>query len=209
MIGQLRGYIIYKWDQGIVLDVNGVGYELYMPESNLASISLDKDEIVLFTHLVFKEDSVSLFGFLNRFDRDIFRLLLEVSGVGPKLALNLLSRLSGMELLKVLAKEDIKRLQSIHGVGKKTAARLCVDLKEQAKKFLKIKEKADIGIESLSVNNKTRNQLIDDAVSALLNLGYTYKEAMDAINAIGTDIVSKSNLKQLITYALKCLSNKE
>ena len=205
MIGQLRGYITYRWDQGVILDVNGVGYEVYMPDSSISKLILDKKEITLYTHLVFKEDNVSLFGFLDRFDRDIFRLLLEVSGVGPKLALSLLSRLSGMELLDVLANEDVKRLQSIHGVGKKTAARLCVDLRERAKKFLKIK--GAIGVKSLTSKSISENRLIDDAISALLNLGYSYKEAKEAIDGLNLDEISSGDIKQIITSALKVLSS--
>jgi len=205
MIGQLRGYITYRWDQGVILDVNGVGYEVYMPDSSISKLILDKKEITLYTHLVFKEDNVSLFGFLDRFDRDIFRLLLEVSGVGPKLALSLLSRLSGVELLDVLANEDVKRLQSIHGVGKKTAARLCVDLRERAKKFLKIK--GAIGVKSLTSKSISENRLIDDAISALLNLGYSYKEAKEAIDGLNLDEISNRDIKQIITSALKVLSS--
>ncbi len=207
MIGQLKGYVIHRWDQGVVLDVNGVGYEVYMPDSSLSKIILDKKEITLYTHLVFKEDNVSLFGFLDRFDRDIFRLLLEVSGVGPKLALSLLSKLSGIELLNVLANEDVRRLQSIHGVGKKTAARLCVDLRERAKKFLKIKE--GIEIKSLSYKSALEDRLIDDVISALLNLGYSYKEAKDAVSGLDLDEISNGDIKQLITNALKNLSSKK
>ncbi|MGC9022442.1 MAG: Holliday junction branch migration protein RuvA, partial [Dissulfurimicrobium sp.] len=123
MIGYLKGRVERLWDKrGIILDVNGIGYEIQMPAPAVSRLESIGREITVFTHLVWKEDAVSLYGFEGMEERDMFRMLIEVSGVGPKMALNILSMFTVQELLKTIAGYDIKRLQAIHGVGKKTAA---------------------------------------------------------------------------------------
>ena len=123
MIGYIRGEKQGQWDRGVIVDVNGVGYEIQMPSSSLAKLPTSGNELTVFTHLVWKDDTLSLYGFETIEARDMFRLLLEVSGVGPRLALNILSMLSAEELLQILAREENKRLRAIQGIGEKTAAR--------------------------------------------------------------------------------------
>ncbi|MGQ9499572.1 MAG: Holliday junction branch migration protein RuvA [Dissulfurimicrobium sp.] len=208
MIGYLKGRVERLLDKrGIILDVNGVGYEIQMPEPavlRLAPLGKEK-EIVVFTHLAWKEDMVSLYGFERIEERDMFRMLIEVSGVGPRMALNILSIFTVQELLRTIANDDTKRLQSIYGVGKKTAARLCIDLKEKAKALIEYHEMtAQRGI----VHGEAQFYE-EDVMTALLNLGYSRQEAGYAlkktyaeIGEIGEDV----DIGRLLKTALRFLA---
>ncbi len=202
MIGQLRGKVVYRGEQGVIIDVSGVGYEVQMPTSAIALLPPDDSEVIIHTHMIWREDNVSLFGFSSRSDREIFKCLLNVSGVGPRLAISLLSSLSGEELLNTLAHGDLRRLQSVHGVGKKTAARLCVDLKERARQMLQISD----NMAALDRKADTGGDILEDAVSALLNLGYSISEIKQILHLVPDDVKSGTDLKGLIAWMLKLLS---
>lgn len=199
MIGYLRGKVERVLNKkGIILfDVNGVGYEIQMPGPAVSRLVPSGKELVVFTHLVWKEEMVSLYGFETIEERDMFRMLIEVSGVGPRMALNLLSILTVHEILKTLANDDTKRLQAVHGIGKKTAARLCVDLKEKAKTLIEydgttVHEEGDFYEE--------------EAMTALLNLGYNRQEAGYALQKAYMEIGKDIELGQLLKTALRFLA---
>ncbi len=205
MIGFIRGKIVYKWETGVLVDVHGVGYEVHMPGSMVAALPSSSAEEILHTHLVWREDTVTLYGFDTRETRDMFRLLLDVSGVGPRLALNILSMLSARELIEILARGENKRLQAVHGVGKKTAARLCVDLKERAKNILG----RDILISSDTAEGAgipARGNVMGDALSALVNLGYRTREAQEALLKVQDQPGGDLELEDLVKKALKILA---
>lgn len=203
MIGQLRGRVQTRWEYGVVVDVGGVGYEVHMPSSALAELPPKDQELVVHTHLVWREETFALYGFHRREEREMFRVLLEVSGVGPRLALNLLSYLSVEELLKILATGEPKRLQSVHGVGKKTAARLCVDLKERAQALLRYSIGAAEGATYVSTGG---DELWNDAFSALTHLGYKPAEAEGALSKAREELGEEGALEDLVRLALRLLA---
>ena len=204
MIGYIRGKKQGQWDRGVIVDVNGVGYEIQMPSSSLTKLPPSGNELTLFTHLVWKDETLLLYGFEKIEARDMFRLLLEVSGVGPRLALNILSMLSAEELLQILAREENKRLRAIHGVGEKTAARLCVDLKEKAKTIL---TKRQWNIESSPhIEKPGKGDLWDDAFSALTHLGYGSSETKAALARAFASIGESADIQDLVKKALQRLA---
>ncbi len=205
MIGFIRGKIVHRWETGVLMDVNGVGYEIHMPSSMAAELPASSNEATLHTHLVWREDTVTLYGFDTKETRDMFRLLLEVSGVGPRVALNILSMLSAQELIEILARGENKRLQSVHGVGRKTAARLCVDLKERAKDILRSESFARIEPSREEIPGRERGPL-DDALSALENLGYRSNEALNALMRTRKILGEQASLEDLVKGALRILA---
>jgi len=135
MIGYLRGKIIYLKDKEACLDVQGVGYRVNVPQRLLAEMDLGK-ETSFWVETIVKEDAFDLYGFEAQPERELFKLLLKVSGIGPKAALNLLSELDTAELAQAIMQEDLKKLSGVSGVGKKTAERITLELKEKVFKTL-------------------------------------------------------------------------
>ena len=217
MIGLIKGIILEKGPDTVLVECNGIGYELSIPESTLGELPPVGEEVVLFTHLIWKEDAITLYGFLGREHRDMFRMLIQVSGVGPKMAMSCISVLGHLELLKALSSGDVKRLQAISGIGKKTAARLCVDLKEKAKKMLSARGEGvpeSHGLEAGMETGETGGGLWQEAYSALINLGYKPGEirrvlpgAIKAVEGHGDGKgPSSEQLADIITTALRGLA---
>jgi Holliday junction DNA helicase RuvA len=204
MITYIRGEKQGQWDQGVIVDVNGVGYEIRMPSSSLANLPQSGDELTVFTHLVWKDDTLLLYGFETMEGRDMFRLLLEVSGVGPRMALNILSMISAEELLQILAGEEKKRLRAIQGIGEKTAARLCIDLKEKAKAILTKRRWATGG--SSHIEQSDRGELWDDALSALTHLGYGSSETRAALAKAFASAKESAEIEDVVKKALQILA---
>ncbi|RKX60734.1 MAG: Holliday junction branch migration protein RuvA [Thermodesulfobacteriota bacterium] len=204
MIGYISGKILGPWDRGIIVDVNGIGYEIQMPSSSLANLPSSGNEVTVFTHLVWKDDMLSLYGFETIEARDMFRLLMEVSGVGPGLALKILSVLSAGELLQILVREENNRLRAIHGVGEKTAARLCIDLKEKARAIL---AKRQWYVEPAShIEQVAAGDLWNDALSALTHLGYGSSETRAALARAFASAGESAGLEDLVKKALQFLA---
>jgi Holliday junction DNA helicase RuvA len=204
MIGYISGKILGRWDRGIIVDVKGIGYEIQMPSSSLTNLSSSDNEVTIFTHLVWNDDTLSLYGFETIEARDMFRLLLEVSGVGTRLALNILSMLSAEELLQILVREENKRLRAIHGVGEKTAARLCIDLKDKAKAIL-TKRHWDVG-SAPHIEQMATGDLWNDALSALTHLGYSSSETKAALARAFGSAGESASLEDLVKKALQFLA---
>ncbi len=207
MIGYIHGKLLYVEGNEVLVDVNGLGYELSVPDSSLSRLGKEGDEITLFTHLVSKEDSLILYGFESPEEKVAFRLLLEVSGVGPRLALALLSRLSPAQLLQALANGETSKLQAVRGVGRKTAARLHVDLKEKARKLLSGKGTGHLA-RPIEPTEEPGTSVWDDALSALMNLGYRRNEAENALENLDHNDGDAHDVEMLIKEALKQLSSK-
>ena len=205
MIGYLRGTVTRIQSDAVLMDVNGLGYRLRMPLSQMDQLPRKGEEFLVYTHLIMKDDSLSLYGFIEERALDIFRMLLAVSGVGPKMALNILSVVPVDDLVQGISVGDSSRLQTVHGVGKKTAARICVDLKEKALKYIK-----ESGIEPkrgevLQSEGAEDAGLVADAVSALSNLGYRPSQAKKAVMRV-LDRQGAGDLNLVIKFALQALS---
>ncbi|NPA94169.1 MAG: Holliday junction branch migration protein RuvA [Thermodesulfobacteria bacterium] len=204
MIGYIRGRVIETQQGSVLVDVGGIGYLVELPQTTFDSLPAMGEEIELYTQLIIRDDKISLYGFPDSKTLKVFKVLIEVSGVGPKLAMNVLSVLAPDELISDIAKGDTTRIKSVHGVGKKTAARICVDLKEKASKLL---EQAGFGTGSKRVAPKTdvHGDLADDAVSALVNLGYKSQEAKRAVSSVIQE-QGPLDINQLIKEALQVLA---
>ena len=199
MIGRLRGSLAEKQPPHLVLDVNGVGYELEVPMTTLYRLPHVGEQVTLFTHLVVREDAHLLYGFHEKRDRELFRELIRLNGVGPKLALALMSSLEVDELVRCVQAQDTSALTRVPGVGKKTAERLLVELKDRFKAW-----EALPGTFTLVSNGPHPLEPVasaeSDAVSALISLGYKPQEASKAVSAIKERDLSSADL---IRRALK------
>ena len=191
MIGRLTGILLEKNPPQILLDVQGVAYELDVPMSTFYNLPALHEKVVLHTQLIVREDAHLLYGFLSNDERIAFRQLLKISGVGPKLALSVLSGLSLSDLAAAVANKDAGRLTKIPGVGKKTAERLLLELQG---KFAVTGASAVQGVAMSSANN--------DIVNALQALGYNDKEADWAAKQLPKDASVSDGIRQ----ALKLLS---
>ncbi|WBU88068.1 Holliday junction branch migration protein RuvA [Cellulophaga omnivescoria] len=193
MITHLRGKLVEKNPTFLVIECNGVGYFVNISLHTLSKVS-DEENIQLFTHLQVKEDSHTLFGFAEKSEREIFRLLISVSGIGPSIARTMLSSLSPAQVRDAIAGGDVATIQSVKGIGAKTAQRVILDLKD---KVLKI---YDIDEVSTSSNNTNK----EEALSALEVLGFARKQAEKTVDAV----VSKDptlSVENIIKLALKNL----
>jgi len=168
MIGHLRGTLLRKSPQEVILDVAGVGYRLQIPVSTFYRLGEPGGEVRLLVHTHVREDALALFGFLTATEQTLFEQLISVAGVGPKVALNVLSGIEGPDLMEALRGGDLARLVRIPGVGKKTAERLVVELRDKMRGLGSTAETAAAAAPSGPK---------DDLVSALVNLGYSRPEA--------------------------------
>lgn len=180
MISRLRGTLIEKSPPQIVIDINGVGYEVDVSMQTFYALPALGETVQLFTQLIVREDAHLLFGFADQHERATFRQLLKVSGIGAKTALGILSALNADELAQAIAQEDIKKLSSAPSVGKKTAERMILELRGK----LTVSGSLNTGlfVENAPVDNS------DDIVSTLLALGYNEKEARAAAKGLPSDI---------------------
>jgi holliday junction DNA helicase RuvA len=178
MIAWLRGSVQRKTADSVIIDVSGVGYLVSIPVSTLGAVPEAGEEISLHIHTHLREDSLSLFGFATELEKGLFQLLLGVSGIGPKLALSVLSGLSVADLLAAIGSSDDAKLSGIPGIGKKTAARLCLELKDKVRLIApEAQFQTGPGASVLSGH-------LDDAVSALVNLGYKRPVAEEVVKKI-------------------------
>ncbi|TPG79154.1 Holliday junction branch migration protein RuvA [Pseudomonas arsenicoxydans] len=202
MIGRLRGTLAEKQPPHLILDVNGLGYELEVPMTTLYRLPSVGEPLTLHTHLVVREDAQLLYGFFVKRERDFFRELIRLNGVGPKLALALMSSLEVDELVRCVQSQDTSALTKVPGVGKKTAERLLVELKDRFKAWETVPAMFALvpnqpgGPDAPAPVVTAEN----DAVSALISLGYKPQEASKAISAIKEKGLSSEDL---IRRALK------
>lgn len=201
MIEFIEGKLYTKGANNVVVRVGGIGYRLFVSSMTMDSLPPLKEDVVLYAYLHIREDEFSLFGFLNIEEREIFSLLLAISGVGPKLALSILSRLKVPELKRVIILGDTAALVSIPGVGKKTAERIILELKDKIAKqeLLVSNSQPDRGADQSSIRG--------EAVSALLALGYGLSEAQKAVpfpeksdDAVTVEELVRAALKYLAKY---------
>ena len=197
MIGQLKGQIISKNPPEILLEVNGIGYELLCPMSTFYQLDNSSDDTLLYTHLSIKEDSHTLFGFISKDEKNMFRELIRVNGVGPKVALAILSHLSVSSLVDCIISEDADLLAKTPGIGKKTALKLIVELQDRLDKV----EFLNTSTSTSTMNHKrSSNPNANQALAALQSLGFKVKEANKMISAIEDQNLTT---EQLIRLALQ------
>jgi len=191
MIGRIKGYLLEKTPPLILLDCQGVGYEIEVPMTTFFDLPDVGFRNTLLTHLIIREDAHLLFGFATAAERQMFRQLIKVNGIGAKVALSILSSIGSSELAYAIEHDDINMLVKIPGIGKKTAERLVLELKDRLK---------NLNINPLVKKHATH---IEDIENALISLGYSAKDASMAIKLLPDNISINDGIRQ----ALKSLSN--
>lgn len=200
MIGRIKGTLIAKQPPQILVDVGGVGYEIDASMNTIYQLPELNKTVVLHTHLVVREDAQQLFGFYDQTERSLFRTLIKVNGVGPKMALAILSGMDVAEFVRCVQNNDTKGLVKLPGVGKKTAERLIIEMRDKLKDFEAAGSTAGTELPKVMASQSGSNQVVVDAESALIALGYKPQEASRAISAI--DIANLSS-EEVIKRALK------
>lgn len=193
MIALVRGLLIMKAPQYAIIDVNGIGYKVFIPLSTFPKLPSLKEEVTFHTYTHVREDVIQLYGFLTDEERDFFVMLLTISGIGPRMGMNILSGASLPDLIETVDKGDANRLSMIPGVGKKTAARIILELKEKL-----------VPMGTFSGEGKLNTRIEADALSALTNLGYNRAQANEAIK-MACNISRNMSLEEVIREALRNL----
>lgn len=200
MIAHVSGTLFSKNPQSVIVDINGVGYQIFIPLSTFYQLPAERESVSLHVYTHVREDTLQLFGFQTEMEKQIFLLLISISGIGPKLALNIVSGIGFEELLSAIVRADSERISSIPGLGKKTSERIILELKDKASKLAE-------GIEAppeekLDIRDR---DMYEDALSALINLGYAGKAAKKALEtALRQDY--SMNIETLLKEALKNLA---
>ncbi len=194
MYGHFKGTIENVFDDRIILDVNDIGYEIYMPESEIINIKDSKEKIKVYTYLNVREDEMKLFGFISQNNLDFFKKLIGVSGVGPKMALGIISNILPNDMCVAIATENIVKLKSIPGIGPKMAQKIIFELKDKVQK--EDLEKVSKLIGKTKVNNKN----IEEAITALEVLGYAKRDINAVIDSLN---ITNEKVEDIIRIVLK------
>ena len=193
MIGRLKGNVVDILANVVLLDVNGIGYEIEVTSTPLTNLQVSDTETIIFTHFVVREDAHSLYGFANQEERDLFRNLIKVNGIGPKLGLTILSSIGPERFIAYVSERDVTAITSIPGVGKKTAERLVLDLKD----------KLVNGFQTVVPMSPAGNESFQEAKLALVSLGYKPNEASKVLEQIYNE---DQAVEELIRAALQRLA---
>lgn len=202
MIATISGKLTHKSPEFLIVDVNGIGYRVIAPLTTYYKLPDTNSSVFLYTYTHVREDALILFGFLTYEEKELFKKLIAVSQIGPKLAVNILSGITARELKEAIAKGDIVRLTSIPGVGRKTAERIVLELKDKIDFIVEDTQPSAVS-RQLSVR---RDPLFEDAVSALVNLGYKKGVAEDAVKQARGREGEGADIEGLIKESLKILS---
>lgn len=197
MIGFLRGILVLKKPPSLVIDVNGVGYEVDAPMSTFYGLPEVGGEVLLHTHLAVREDAHNLFGFISETERTLFRTLIKVNGVGAKLALGILSGLSAEEFQRAVEYQDTARLVRLPGVGKKTAERLIIELRDR------MPELGTVTLPGAGTLPLPEASPVDDATSALIALGFKPQDAGQLVKKVS---VEGKTSEEIIRLALQSMA---
>lgn len=198
MMEYIKGILTSSSPLKTIVETGGIGYKIYIPLSNYSKLPKQGEPLCLFISTVIREDSHKNYGFLTAEERDLFETLIEVSGIGPKTALSLLGHLEACDLQIAISQSDITSICRVPGIGKKTAERLIVEMRDRIKKN-------PITQSPAPSSNKNDRTTSGDALSALINLGYQPLQAQKAINSIIEGKDEEVDLSTLITAALKKL----
>ncbi len=205
MIASLTGTVQYIGSDRVVIDVGGVGYEVFLSHDGLSRLPEKGEELFLHIHTNVREDAIVLFGFQEQSEKEMFLTLKAVSGIGPKLSLAILSGMQLGDLCQAIMTEDIKGLTTIQGVGKKTAERICVELKDKVGGF----QAAGSPVSMTSKKVMSAGSTAADALSALVNLGYPDQMVRQALTSVkkqaGGEVFDEMSLEELIKEGLRAL----
>ncbi len=207
MIATLSGKLLFRYADRAVVDVGGVGYEVFLSIDGLSRLGELHTEIFLHIHTHVREDAIILYGFIEEEEKEMFLILKTVSGVGPKLALSILSGMRVNELCQAIGTQDIKLLTSLQGVGKKTAERLCVELKEKVGHLAIDNLHGDTGVSKVQ---QPAGTIMLDVLSALVNLGYPDPVARQALTSVkrrvGEEAFAQMQLEDMLKEGLRALA---
>lgn len=198
MIGRLRGRLVEKQPPQLLLDVAGVGYEVEAPMSTIFALQADADEVSLFTHMVVRDDAMLLYGFATRDERRLFRELIRISGVGPKLALTILSGISVTDFIVTIDADDADRLTGLPGIGKKTAARLLVEMRDRLNR-----DDFPAAGPARAVGDGLATTASGEAQHALVSLGYKPPEAARLLKGVDESLDSESMIREALKRAIR------
>ena len=201
MIAHLSGKLLEKNATHIIVDVAGVGYEVNIPLSTFYELGEEGDEIALRIYTHVREDAIQLFGFSSPRERDLYLKVISVQGIGPKLGITVLSGIGVDELVRAVKGNDLARLTSIPGIGRKTAERLVIDLRDKVGELALAKGGSEAGSPNIAIGDGH----FDDALSALINLGYQRAVAEKALSAARSD-VAEPTVQKLLRRALQLLA---
>lgn len=201
MIGRIRGKLIEKLPPDLLVDVNGVGYEIQAPMSTFYQLSNIGTEVTLHTHFVVREDAQLLYGFYTQQERRLFRALIKVNGVGPKMALTILSGVDIEEFVRSVHDNDSGALVKLPGVGKKTAERLIIEMRDRLKDWVSTDTPFELTMQNSPDAPVDTSQIAQEAESALVALGYKAQDASKVISKVRT--ASMTTSEELIRAALK------
>lgn len=209
MIASIRGILTHKSPQYLIVDVHGVGYQVYTSLQSFYRLPEPKESVALHTYTYLREDTLQLYGFITPLEREVFLLLLGVSGIGPRSALNILSGLSVEDLVEAVRAGDLRKLTSVPGIGAKTAGRLALELKD---KLLGLTTPPEENV-GMRPTDPQQQRIFEDVLSALVNLGYHRNEAKEAIRQVvqgnyqdGAEVRMAPTVEELIRLSLKVLS---
>jgi Holliday junction DNA helicase RuvA len=200
MIALLTGLMAFKAPSQVTLDVHGVGYEVFIPLSTYYSLPDPHESVTLSIHTHVREDAIQLFGFLTAAEKEAFLLLTGISGIGPKLGLSVLSTLSVRDLFSAIQAGDIEKLGTVPGIGKKSAARIALELKDRVAKLCPTGGEVEPG------EGPAATPLYEDALSALVNLGYRVADVKEVLKRVEKSGAMAQGLKTVIREALKDLA---
>lgn len=207
MIASLTGKLLLRYLDRAIVDVNGVGYEVFLSADGLSRLGETGADVFLFIHTHVREDAIVLYGFPEEEEKEMFLILKTVSGVGPKLALSILSGIRVGELCRAIGARDIGALTSLQGVGKKTAERLCVDLKEKVGHLAIGTAEVEEGAGRI---DQTAGSVMADVLSALMNLGYPDPVARQALitvkRRVGEEEFHSMQLEEMLRQGLRALA---
>ena len=206
MIGRLRGIIVEKQAPDLLIEVAGVGYEVQLPLTSFYNLPATGLEATIYTHFVVREDAQLLYGFTSTTERSLFRQLIRAHGIGPKMALTILSGLTASQFVRCVQNDDISTLVKLPGVGKKTAERLLVEMRDRLKDWglsiqTPLTDHLVLGNDEVQ-NFELKESPEQDAISALQSLGYSTTQAQAAVKKV---YVAGSSSEQLIKAALKSM----
>lgn len=202
MIGYLSGILIEKQLPWVLIDINGVGYEVQVPMTTGIDLPMLGQKVILFTHFVVREDAQLLYGFHTKSLREAFRQLIKINGIGPKIGLAVLSGLDESSLKRAITHKEISTLSQIPGIGKKTAERLIIELQDKLDHIVFDLPSGE-SAKSMGINLSQEPSAIQDAISALISLGYKPLDSKKLIDSVVTD--QEASSEELIKRALKAI----
>lgn len=205
MIGRLRGTLLEKLAPEVLIECGGIGYEVTMPMTSIYALPELNEQAIIYTHFVVREDAQLLYGFANKIERRLFRLVIKVNGVGPKLGLAILSSMSADQFVSCVSHDDLTSIVKIPGVGKKTAERLLIEMRDRLKDW-QVTTTTSATTDTLPIELHHENTFVSnakgDATNALISLGYSQQQADKAIRVI---FKAESTSEDLIRDALKAM----